>query len=408
MPFAREIFIRIKQVIRFQQSNKEADSHYTLLGNTLVRISNHCTHMKVWDNYFNENPKMKGKPIVSLVFEDNGNTFTEECLFSNGNRRRPLKISEYVFESSQLTKQDINLIIKSLQNLGKSNSFIDLTKRGTSYNRISVCPDFNNIEITNDGLPRKGGIKGTDFVPESKQYDNNNNENKDMKRTNKIRLTESQLHQVIKESVEKILEKANVIDLYNEFQNEEDTLWGDASLFPYMYYQALIGRLDMDYVLQQGPIGTCKHNATDQELFYWFKMYADEFLYALRLGKYDKFLSNDKWVNGIVDLLSYENEDFGIKNELFDRRMLFDKEYAMKHGVDSSAYNVDKRRIDFEKNHPKDYNHNIYSFDDNKLHRYKDRKNSWYGRNKDSFNLKRAMKAADKRPLHRKGSLNRD
>ena len=204
MPFAREIFIRIKQVIRFQQSNKEADSHYTLLGNTLVRISNHCTHMKVWDNYFNENPKMKGKPIVSLVFEDNGNTFTEECLFSNGNRRRPLKISEYVFESSQLTKQDINLIIKSLQNLGKSNSFIDLTKRGTSYNRISVCPDFNNIEITNDGLPRKGGIKGTDFVPESKQYDNNN-ENKDMKRTNKIRLTESQLHQVIKESVSKVL-----------------------------------------------------------------------------------------------------------------------------------------------------------------------------------------------------------
>lgn len=218
MPFAREIFIRIKQVIRFQQSNKEADSHYTLLGNTLVRISNHCTHMKVWDNYFNENPKMKGKPIVSLVFEDNGNTFTEECLFSNGNRRRPLKISEYVFESSQLTKQDINLIIKSLQNLGKSNSFIDLTKRGTSYNRISVCPDFNNIEITNDGLPRKGGIKGTDFVPESKQYDNNNNENKDMKRTNKIRLTESQLHQVIKESVKKVMKegKGKFTQLYND------------------------------------------------------------------------------------------------------------------------------------------------------------------------------------------------
>lgn len=30
MAFAREIFIRIKQVIRFQQSNKESDSHYTL------------------------------------------------------------------------------------------------------------------------------------------------------------------------------------------------------------------------------------------------------------------------------------------------------------------------------------------------------------------------------------------
>ena len=51
MAYAREIFIAIKQKIRFQQADKEADSHYTVLGNTLVRISNHCTWMKIWDNY---------------------------------------------------------------------------------------------------------------------------------------------------------------------------------------------------------------------------------------------------------------------------------------------------------------------------------------------------------------------
>lgn len=171
MAFAREIFVKIKQVIRFQQSNKEADSHYTLIGNTLVRISNHCTHMKVWDNFFKEKPKMKGKPIVSLVFEDNGSTFTEDCLFSIGDRRKPIKVKEYVFESNQLSKQDINLIIKSIQNLAKTNSFIDISKKGIPYNRISVCPDYNNIEISADGTPIKGGINGADGVIENVSYD---------------------------------------------------------------------------------------------------------------------------------------------------------------------------------------------------------------------------------------------
>ena len=57
MAYAREIFIAIKQKIRFQQADKEADSHYTVLGNTLVRISNHCTWMKIWDNYLQKNPQ---------------------------------------------------------------------------------------------------------------------------------------------------------------------------------------------------------------------------------------------------------------------------------------------------------------------------------------------------------------
>lgn len=35
MAYAREIFIAIKQKIRFQQADKEVDSHYTVLGNDL-------------------------------------------------------------------------------------------------------------------------------------------------------------------------------------------------------------------------------------------------------------------------------------------------------------------------------------------------------------------------------------
>lgn len=59
MAFAREIFQQIKNYFRFQRAEKEIDSHYTILGNTLVQVSNHCTYMYVWDNYFEKKPKIE-------------------------------------------------------------------------------------------------------------------------------------------------------------------------------------------------------------------------------------------------------------------------------------------------------------------------------------------------------------
>ena len=50
MAYEREIFQKIEEKIRFQRANKGSDSHHTILGNTIVRISNHCTWMKVWDD----------------------------------------------------------------------------------------------------------------------------------------------------------------------------------------------------------------------------------------------------------------------------------------------------------------------------------------------------------------------
>ena len=207
MAYSREIFQKIKEKIRFQQSEKEAASHYTILGNTLVRISNHCTWMKVWDDMLKKNPKWKGKPIVSVVFEDNGNTFYEDCLFSLGYRKRPIKVQEYVYESSQLDKRDINLIIQSIKGISKLNNYIDKTKKCKPYNRISICPDFNNIEIGKDGLPIMGGRHGADYVPESKN--NKYNTIITMNNTKKrIRLTETQLHQIIKEAINELHKSA--------------------------------------------------------------------------------------------------------------------------------------------------------------------------------------------------------
>ena len=111
MAFAREIFQQIKNHIRFQQAEKEKDSHYTILGSTLVRISNHCTHMKVWENYFEKHPKYEGMKIVSIVFEDEGSTFTKQCLQLVNRRDNPIVVGEYVYHSASLSKLEIKSIV---------------------------------------------------------------------------------------------------------------------------------------------------------------------------------------------------------------------------------------------------------------------------------------------------------
>ena len=150
MAYAREIFIAIKQKIRFQQADKEADSHYTVLGNTLVHISNHCTWMKIWDNYLQKNPQDAKRNILSLVFEDGEDTYTEECLFTVTERKKPIRVTEYVFKSASLSKQDVKMIIGSLQQMMTTNKFNEPTGKGERFDRISVNPDYMNIETTAD------------------------------------------------------------------------------------------------------------------------------------------------------------------------------------------------------------------------------------------------------------------
>lgn len=131
---AREVFIAIKNKIRFNEKGRDADSHYGVLGNTLVRISNNCSWMKVWDNYLQKNPRDERRNILSLVFEDSGDTFTEECLFTVTERKEPIKVKEYVFKSDLLSKEDIKMIISSLQKMDITNEFNEPTGKAKEYN----------------------------------------------------------------------------------------------------------------------------------------------------------------------------------------------------------------------------------------------------------------------------------
>lgn len=203
MAYAREIFIAIKQKIRFQQADKEADSHYTVLGNTLVRISNHCTWMKIWDNYLQKNPQDAKRNILSLVFEDGEDTYTEECLFTVTERKKPIRVTEYVFKSASLSKQDVKMIIGSLQQMMTTNKFNEPTGKGERFDRISVNPDYMNIETTADRRAIPAGGHGMDYsIEESKT-------NKNMKK-NIIKINENTLRKMVAESVKKVLKETEL------------------------------------------------------------------------------------------------------------------------------------------------------------------------------------------------------
>lgn len=203
MAYAREIFIAIKQKIRFQQADKEADSHYTVLGNTLVRISNHCTWMKIWDNYLQKNPQDAKRNILSLVFEDGEDTYTEECLFTVTERKKPIRVTEYVFKSASLSKQDVKMIIGSLQQMMTTNKFNEPTGKGERFDRISVNPDYMNIETTADRRAIPAGGHGMDYsIEESKT-------NKNMKK-NIVKINENTLRKMVAESVKEVLKETEL------------------------------------------------------------------------------------------------------------------------------------------------------------------------------------------------------
>ncbi len=218
MAFAREIFIQIKNVIRFQQSEKESDSHYTVLGNTLVRVSNHCTYMYVWENFFKIHPKQRGMKILSLVFEDNKDTFHPNCLVTQHNLSKPIMVEEYVYplhsNPQYLSKVDVNAIIKSLQNLERTNRFNEPTGKAQRYVRKSLNPTTQNITTDNSGIPTFSSEfgYGDDAVSESKNNESKNTKN--MKK-NTIKLNENQLRNIVAESVKKVL-KENSSDTDSE------------------------------------------------------------------------------------------------------------------------------------------------------------------------------------------------
>lgn len=161
MAFAREIFTQIKRNVSFQQSEKEKNSHYTVLGNTIVRVSNQCTYLNIWDNFLKKNPKMKGMKIISIVFEDWDTTFSDECLYLQRDRRKPIIVEEIVYpirgNGNMIQRQEIKTIIKDLQTVEHTGQYTDNIGKGQRFVRMSI--NVSNIKLKTAKIPEKPTIK---------------------------------------------------------------------------------------------------------------------------------------------------------------------------------------------------------------------------------------------------------
>ena len=195
MAFSREIIKKVLQYVRFRvPQTEEKNSYYTEIGNTLVRVSNHCTWLYRWDEILEKNPKWKGKPIVSIVFEDSGNTFSDKCLVLRRFRMKPIKVMEYVYplqgNPQFITPQDERLIINGIKQI-QGGKYTDLTNKCSE-------PILRTSQNPPDVPPTK-----TMNNNENKQYNTNTNMSKKL-----IRLTEQDLHRIVKESVNRMLNES--------------------------------------------------------------------------------------------------------------------------------------------------------------------------------------------------------
>lgn len=203
MAFSREIIKKVLQYVRFRvPQTEEKNSYYTEIGNTLVRISNHCTRLRVWDEILEKNPKWKGKPIISIVFEDDEDTFDEvDCLVLKRFRMKPIKVTEYVYrlqgDQQFITPQDERLIISGIKQV-QGGKYTDLTNK-CSEPILRVSQNPPNTPLNN-------------------KLNCNLYMNKKL-----IRLTESDLHRIVKESVKKVLNNSNKQTKITE--GEESWAW---------------------------------------------------------------------------------------------------------------------------------------------------------------------------------------
>lgn len=150
MGSSREIFQQIKHEIEFTTSSKEKDSHYGLVGGTLVRISDHCAGMKLWEDYLIRHPEDRQKPILSIVFEDGDSTYSTECLYTAHKETPPIRIREFIYKTP-LDKPQVNAIISSLDAVRYGYRFNDPLNLAEKHIRVSVFPDSGNNNTESQG-----------------------------------------------------------------------------------------------------------------------------------------------------------------------------------------------------------------------------------------------------------------
>lgn len=178
--------------------NKRDDSYYRTYktqGNRpqQARISNHGTHLWTWyDRDYDPSYAIN----TCIVFSESGTHDSDVSVDMNIKdkqvnvigQRKTMEVIQYVYNCQLLDENDTSLINKEVQSIWQNNGFKDPLAGTPKHAKVFKLIPNQPIQT----------------ITENKQY----NKNKNMKQT--IRLTESELRNMITESVRKIIKEAKV------------------------------------------------------------------------------------------------------------------------------------------------------------------------------------------------------
>ena len=288
---------------------------------------------------------------------------------------QPFDVTTYQYDSTLIDPMDITTIFKAiivfLNGGGYTDPFIGTPKqakvlprhsnikphRGSASSTPLTCS--RNISIDDNYLNEMTIYCLGDIIPlnENKQY----NKNKNMKQT--IKLRESELKQMVKETVNRILNEAKTIRKveYSKMPYDKKT------------------QQDIDWRNYQNKNNQSVEYVDDGDNY---------------IGGYDQYELDDKDINSNIDnALDDMQRSLGKFNQ-FDRPSKGEKSMKILGYLDGDSEHRDALSQPF-------------LGDDGAYHLHQKR---LYNKNiakRNSDADKRWKKAADSRPLHRKGSLNR-
>lgn len=163
---------------------------YTIEGNRPLqaRISNHGTWLWTWyDKQYDPSYAINTCVVYSENGEDNSNIEVDMRIVDNdGNvigEKKPFEVTQYLYNCQLLDENDSILINQAVQNIWQNKGFKDPLANTPKHARVMILRPNEEPEI---------------IIEDKTKYNMNNK---------LIRLTESDLHRIIRESVNKMLKE---------------------------------------------------------------------------------------------------------------------------------------------------------------------------------------------------------
>lgn len=162
---------------------------------------------------------------------------------------KPFSVTTYQYDNTILDESDLRQIFYAITVFLNGKGYIDpfaktpkaakVIPRNANIKPYKEPSTARNISVDKDGNYVSANAWGADYVSENKQYKTNTNMNKKL-----IRLTESDLHRIVKESVNRVLKEGHNEDYMEAKQIIDGMDFEDVKKLPYMDNRFSFGALN--------------------------------------------------------------------------------------------------------------------------------------------------------------------